>query len=86
MSRPALQADDYRSVDLVNPDHAAPVGLFMAWYADQTQGGVHSPEVCLPGGGWEIAWLERTDITERIGRRDALQRSTARSSRRARPG
>ena len=23
---------------------------------------MHSPEICLPGGGWEIAWLERTDI------------------------
>ena len=46
---------------------AASVGLFIAWYADQTEGGVHSPEVCLPGGGWEIAWLERTDITERLG-------------------
>jgi EpsI family protein len=41
----------------------------MAWYADQSQGGVHSPEICLPGGGWEIAWLERTDITERHRRR-----------------
>jgi exosortase D (VPLPA-CTERM-specific) len=63
----SLAADDYWSVNLVHPDQAAPVGLFMAWYADQTQGGVHSPEVCLPGGGWEIAWLERTDITERLG-------------------
>jgi exosortase D (VPLPA-CTERM-specific) len=62
-----LGADDYRSVTLVHPDHAASVGLFIAWYADQSQGGVHSPEICLPGGGWEIAWLERSDITERIG-------------------
>ena len=22
---------------------------------------------CLPGAGWEIAWLERTDITEEMG-------------------
>ena len=63
----SLAADDYWSVRFAHPDHAAPVSLFMAWYADQTQGGVHSPEVCLPGGGWEIAWLERSDITERIG-------------------
>ncbi|MEM6904143.1 MAG: exosortase C-terminal domain/associated protein EpsI, partial [Pseudomonadota bacterium] len=40
---------------------------FSAWYDDQSQGGVHSPEVCLPGAGWEIAWLERTDITEVVG-------------------
>ena len=63
----SLGADDYHSVQLVDPSAAASVGLFMAWYADQTQGGVHSPEICLPGGGWEIAWLERSDITERVG-------------------
>ena len=63
----ALGADDYHQVNLVNPDAAAPVGLFMAWYNDQTQGGVHSPEVCLPGSGWEIAWLERTDIAGAMG-------------------
>ena len=62
-----LGADDYHQVNLVNPDAAAPVGLFMAWYDDQTQGGVHSPEVCLPGSGWEIAWLERTDIAAQMG-------------------
>jgi EpsI family protein len=39
----------------------------MAWYNDQLNGGVHSPEICLPGAGWEIAWLERTDIAEEIG-------------------
>jgi EpsI family protein len=39
----------------------------MAWYADQSQGGIHSPEVCLPGAGWEIAWLERNDIAAEIG-------------------
>jgi hypothetical protein len=25
--------------------------LFMAWYLDQSRGGVHSPEICLPGRG-----------------------------------
>jgi exosortase D (VPLPA-CTERM-specific) len=63
----ALGADDYHSVQLTNPSEAASVGLFVAWYADQSRGGVHSPEICLPGGGWEIAWLERSDITERLG-------------------
>jgi hypothetical protein len=28
---------------------------------------VHSPEICLPGSGWEIAWLERTDIASEMG-------------------
>lgn len=56
-----LGADDYRSVLFERPGDAAPVEFFSAWYADQTGGNsIHSPEVCLPGGGWEIAWLERT--------------------------
>jgi exosortase D (VPLPA-CTERM-specific) len=63
----SLGADDYHQVDLVSPGSAAPIGLFMAWYSDQSQGGVHSPEICLPGSGWEIAWLERTDIASQLG-------------------
>ena len=62
-----LGADDYRSAYFINPDHAAPVEFFAAWYNDQSQGGVHSPEICLPGGGWEIAWLERTDVARSLG-------------------
>ena len=59
-----LGADDYHGIDLRKEGASHGVNLFMAWYDDQSQGGVHSPEVCLPGGGWEIAWLERSDITE----------------------
>ena len=62
-----LGADDYHSVQLTNPDAAAPVSLFSAWYDDQADGGTHSPEVCLPGAGWEIAWLERVDIAPELG-------------------
>lgn len=61
-----LGADEYHSVNYASEQHQYPVGLFMAWYNDQSKGGVHSPEICLPGGGWEIAWLERTDITDQI--------------------
>jgi exosortase D (VPLPA-CTERM-specific) len=62
-----LGADDYHQVTFVNREMATPVSLFMAWYDDQSEGGVHSPEICLPGGGWEIAWLERSDLTETMG-------------------
>ena len=62
-----LGADDYHQVNFAKPGAAAPVGLFMAWYDDQSKGGVHSPEICLPGAGWEIAWLERTDIAAEMG-------------------
>jgi exosortase D (VPLPA-CTERM-specific) len=63
----ALGADDYHSVNLVSELHPASVGLFMAWYDDQSDGGVHPPEVCLPGSGWEIAWLERSDVSAQLG-------------------
>jgi exosortase D (VPLPA-CTERM-specific) len=65
-----LAADDYHQVNLMRPGSNAVVGLFMAWYYDQSKGGVHSPEICLPGSGWEIAWLERTDIAADMGQTD----------------
>ncbi len=58
----ALAANDYLQIDLAQTGSSSNVGLFMAWYDDQSQNGVHSPEICLPGAGWEIAWFERTDI------------------------
>ncbi len=53
-----LGADDY-----VNITYSAvgqpPVSFFSAFYENQTEGeGIHSPEVCLPGAGWEIFSLE----------------------------
>ncbi|MEX5730262.1 exosortase D (VPLPA-CTERM-specific) [Rhodovulum iodosum] len=63
----SLAADDYHSVSFAHPGHKAPVELFVAWYEDQTKGGTHSPEICLPGSGWEIAWLERVDIAPEVG-------------------
>ena len=63
-----LGADDYISVNFIKDgDEATRVELFSAWYQDQSNGGVHSPEICLPGGGWEISWLERSDLTEEMG-------------------
>jgi exosortase D (VPLPA-CTERM-specific) len=61
-----LGADDYHNT-ILGRDGDVPVGLFMAWYVDQSSGGVHSPEICLPGAGWEIAWLERTDVGPTFG-------------------
>jgi exosortase D (VPLPA-CTERM-specific) len=57
-----LAADDYHSVTLTQLGVDAPVDLLMVWYADQMSGGVHSPEVCLPGGGWEIADLRPVEM------------------------
>ncbi|MEL7460057.1 MAG: VPLPA-CTERM-specific exosortase XrtD [Pseudomonadota bacterium] len=63
----SLAADDYYLADMTRSGAVAPVNVFMAWYYDQSQGGVHSPEICLPGAGWEIAWLERTDVAAQVG-------------------
>jgi exosortase D (VPLPA-CTERM-specific) len=62
----ALGADDYVSATYRDQDSAGDVELFIAWYADQTRGGIHSPEVCLPGGGWEMADIYRRDIGPKI--------------------
>jgi exosortase D (VPLPA-CTERM-specific) len=49
-----LGADDYINATWQAAGEV-PVNLFVAWYARQTEGeGIHSPEVCLPVGGWEV--------------------------------
>ncbi|SDY32913.1 exosortase D, VPLPA-CTERM-specific [Jannaschia faecimaris] len=59
-----LSASDYMAADFDRPDAAAPVGMFVAWYARQADGtGIHSPEICLPAAGWEIASLDRAELT-----------------------
>ena len=62
-----LGADDYHAINLFKNGETASVEFFSAWYSNQSSGGVHSPEICLPGGGWEIAWLERSDLTTELG-------------------
>jgi exosortase D (VPLPA-CTERM-specific) len=58
-----LAADDYLAAYYRNPAHAEGVDFFVAYYHSQTDGtGIHSPEVCLPAGGWEIFSLERAEI------------------------
>ncbi|WP_136637812.1 VPLPA-CTERM-specific exosortase XrtD [Pseudooceanicola onchidii] len=62
-----LAADDYLNATFVSHAELAPVNMFIAFYNKQTEGqGIHSPEVCLPAGGWEIFSLEqkRVDFPE----------------------
>lgn len=58
-----LKADDYLSAPMLDRETGFEVDLLLTWYADQMDGGVHSPEVCLPGGGWEIAELRRETLS-----------------------
>ncbi|MFQ5622456.1 MAG: VPLPA-CTERM-specific exosortase XrtD [Paracoccaceae bacterium] len=57
-----LKADDYIDATYVSSDGRPPVNLFVAYYFSQTSGaGIHSPEVCIPVGGWEVSeWKSRT--------------------------
>ncbi|MEM1340697.1 MAG: VPLPA-CTERM-specific exosortase XrtD [Pseudomonadota bacterium] len=53
-----LGADDYINAHFQTA-RGEQVGFFTAFYETQTEGsGIHSPEVCLPAGGWEIYELE----------------------------
>lgn len=72
-----LGADDYLSAYLSKSGQAVPVDLFMAWYKNQDRGGVHSPEVCLPGGGWEIAKLDQIEspVKNSAGEKFTLNRA-----------
>ncbi|MBF9036677.1 VPLPA-CTERM-specific exosortase XrtD [Rhodobacterales bacterium HKCCE2091] len=55
-----LGADDYVNTTYFAEDGSGgAVNFFSAFYAQQTEGsGIHSPEVCLPAGGWEIFSLD----------------------------
>ena len=54
-----LGATDYLNAAYVAPGERDYVHFFAAFYDKQTEGaGLHSPEVCLPVGGWEIFSME----------------------------
>ena len=51
----ALRFDDYLLADYVSQDGTS-VNAYMAYYRSQKKGqSAHSPQSCIPGGGWEIA-------------------------------
>lgn len=59
-----LGADDYINATFARPDEAAPVNFFVAFYKKQTEGsGIHSPEVCLPVGGWEVYAIDPFQVS-----------------------
>ena len=57
-----LGVDDYlnRHYTAVS---AAPVSVYVGYYASQRQGDtIHSPQNCLPGAGWQPIFSDRTTI------------------------
>ena len=59
-----LAADDYININYSAGQADAPVNFFVAFYNRQTEGGgIHSPEVCLPAGGWEVFEIEPYEVS-----------------------
>lgn len=59
-----LGADDYINGNYVSSVDGSYVNFFSAFYHKQTEGqGIHSPEVCLPAGGWEIFTFETKEVS-----------------------
>ena len=58
----ALRFDDYILADY-RSDNKQAVNFYAAYYRSQKKGqSAHSPQSCLPGGGWEIASLTQREL------------------------
>ncbi|ULA68956.1 MAG: VPLPA-CTERM-specific exosortase XrtD [Nitrospira sp.] len=58
----ALRFDDYLLADYDSGDGTS-VNLYMAYYRSQKKGqSAHSPQSCIPGGGWEISSHRTIDL------------------------
>jgi exosortase D (VPLPA-CTERM-specific) len=63
----ALRFDDYVLADY-RFGGGQPVNLYTAYYRSQRKGqSAHSPQSCLPGGGWEISSLTHMDVPASSG-------------------
>lgn len=63
-----LASDDYHAVQFGQSPNTPTIDFFTAWYQDLAAGGVmHTPEICLPGAGWEISKVEQIDIAGQLG-------------------
>jgi exosortase D (VPLPA-CTERM-specific) len=59
----ALGADEYLSTSYEKPG-ADPISFFVSYYNSTTDGsGIHSPEICIPGGGWEVSRWQQIPVT-----------------------
>ena len=63
-----LAADDYLAVQFSRAPGTPMLDFFTAWYRDLSADGVqHTPEICLPGAGWEIAEVKKVDLSGALG-------------------
>lgn len=71
-----LGLTDYAMINYQNPDNR-PVNFYVAYYASQRKGvSPHSPKVCIPGGGWEIANFSRTRVDQMPVNRALIRKGT----------
>lgn len=69
----ALRFDDYVLADY-RSDKEQPVNFYAAYYRSQKKGqSAHSPQSCLPGGGWEIASLTQRELPMSQGMMQSLR-------------
>jgi exosortase D (VPLPA-CTERM-specific) len=58
-----LRVSDYFIAKYLRPADTAPVEVWVAYYDSQAKGAsVHSPQACLPGGGWRIDNFSQRDV------------------------
>src|SRR5262249_26073864 len=63
----ALRFDDYLLADY-RLGNGQPINLYAAYYRSQRKGqSAHSPQSCLPGGGWEISSMTTVDLPASSG-------------------
>jgi EpsI family protein len=68
-----LRFDDYVLVDY-RFGAGQPVNLYAAYYRSQRKGqSAHSPQSCLPGGGWEISSFKTMDFPASSGMDQAMR-------------
>jgi exosortase D (VPLPA-CTERM-specific) len=60
-----LKSSDYLAVDYKANAGSSQANIFVAYYESLSKGAaIHSPRVCLPGDGWEIATLEQRPFSQ----------------------
>lgn len=67
----ALKFDDYILADYQQSQSTA-INLYIAYYRSQRKGqSAHSPQSCIPGGGWEIGTIETVPLGPTAGQATA---------------
>ena len=70
----ALQADDYLVANFRSRSGSAPVNLLFSFYQSTIgSADIHSPEVCIPSGGWEVSSWQQHAVSVGDGGKTAFR-------------